>query len=263
MISSMSSKPVRALAVVAACAGLALSAVACGGPGAADASSQSGGLVGQPAPDFTAEVIGGDGPKTLKEGQGKVVILDFWGTFCEPCKKSFPKYQEIVDQFPGEVAVLAVAVDEPDNTSKEKLLQFAKDNHAKFAIVWDKDPDGREEVQPADTMPSSYIIDKAGVVRHVHVGFKDGDDAKVAQEVKALLGQVTGRTEATIAPGRRQSGYGSNRIQCRRVPSTRNPFEIRCSCLSGPRHGPCHDRGKTMTTQKPAQTTSALLSSAA
>ena len=101
-----------------------------------------------PAELGAAEAVGGDGPKSLKEAQGKVVILDFWGTFCEPCKKSFPKYQEIVDQFPGEVTVLAVSVDEPENVKKEQLVQFAKDNHAKFAIVWDKDHKAVEKYKP-------------------------------------------------------------------------------------------------------------------
>lgn len=187
MTSRLSSSGARALVSVFTSAALALSVASCagGGSGAGDASSK-GGLVGSPAPDFTAEPVSGDGPKTLKDAQGKVVILDFWGTFCEPCKKSFPKYQEIADQFPGDVAVIAVAVDEPDNVKKEQLTQFAKDNHAKFAIVWDKDHSAVGKYKPP-TMPTSYILDKTGVVRHVHVGFKDGEDAQIAEEVKGLL----------------------------------------------------------------------------
>src|SRR5689334_20137564 len=152
MISRMSSS-------ILASAALSLLLASCGnggsGGGASDASGKSHPLVGKPAPEITAEAVGGDGPKNIKSAQGKVVILDFWGTFCEPCKKSFPKYQEIVDQFPGEVTVLAVSVDEADNANKEKLLQFAKDNHAKFAIVWDKDHKAVEKYKPP-TMPSSY-----------------------------------------------------------------------------------------------------------
>src|SRR5262245_12255473 len=104
-----------------ACAALSLLLTSCGnsGSGANDASQKSHPLIGKAAPELTAEAVSGDGPKNLKTAQGKVVILDFWGTFCEPCKKSFPKYQEIVDQFPGDVAVIAVSVDEPDNVKKE------------------------------------------------------------------------------------------------------------------------------------------------
>jgi cytochrome c biogenesis protein CcmG, thiol:disulfide interchange protein DsbE len=173
------------------CGALSLGAASCGGgegPGAADASGQKSGLIGAPAPDFAAEAVSGDGPKSLKEAQGKVVILDFWATYCEPCKKSFPKYQEIADQFGGEVSVIAVSVDEADNVKKEDIAKFAKDAGVKFAIVWDKDQSVAKKYSPPK-MPSSYIIDKTGVVRHLHAGYEDGEETKIAAEVKALLGK--------------------------------------------------------------------------
>ena len=179
-----------ALASLLGLAALSLSAVACGGPGAADASGANNPLIGKPAPEFSAEAVGGDGPKTLKAAQGKVVIVDFWGTFCDPCKKSFPKYQALVDQFGGDLAVLAVSVDDPDMVKKDKLLTFAKDNQAKFAIVWDKDHSAAKTYGMDNlTMPSSFVVDKQGVVRHLHVGFHDGEEGKIAGEVKELLGK--------------------------------------------------------------------------
>lgn len=99
-------KLLRAFGSMLALSGLALFASACGGGAAegggatAAAGAEGGaksGLVGSPAPDFSAEPVTGSGPKTLGEAKGKVVILDFWGTFCEPCKKSFPKYQGLAD----------------------------------------------------------------------------------------------------------------------------------------------------------------------
>jgi peroxiredoxin len=190
MIARTPSPIARTFAPLFACAALALSAASCaGGTGeAADASGAAHPLIGKPAPEITAEAVGGDGPKTLKAAQGKVVILDFWGTFCEPCKKSFPKYQEIVDQYPGDVVVVAVSVDEPDNVKKEQLTQFASENHAKFAIVWDKDHSAAEKYGLRSlTMPSSFIIDKSGVVRYLHKGFKDGEEQAIIGEVKGLV----------------------------------------------------------------------------
>ena len=190
MISRTPSPTVRAAASLFTCAALSLSVASCAssGSGPADASGSGHPLMGKAAPEITAEAVSGDGPKSIKAAQGKVVILDFWGTFCEPCKKSFPKYQEIVDQFPGDVSVIAVSVDETDNVKKEQLTAFAKENHAKFAIVWDKDHKAAENYGMRSlTMPSSFIIDKTGVVRFLHVGFKDGEEAKIAEEVKALV----------------------------------------------------------------------------
>jgi peroxiredoxin len=182
------------LTSIVASIALSLFAASCGGgssessSGASDASSKSHPLLGKAAPEITVETVGGDGPKTLKAAAGKVVILDFWGTFCDPCKKSFPKYQEIADQFPGDVAILAVAVDDPDNVKKEALVTFAKENHAKFAIVWDKDHSTSKKYGIDNlTMPSSFVIDKEGKVRHLHVGFHDGEESKITAEIKDLM----------------------------------------------------------------------------
>jgi peroxiredoxin len=143
--------------------------------------------VGQPAPDFTAELVAGEGPKSIKEAAGKVVILDFWATFCDPCKKSFPAYQKIVDDNGGQVVVIGVSVDEPDNATKDQLVDFAKQTGATFPIVWDKAGNIRGKLYDVPKMPTSYIIDKTGVVRHMHAGYEDGEDARVAAEVKELL----------------------------------------------------------------------------
>jgi cytochrome c biogenesis protein CcmG, thiol:disulfide interchange protein DsbE len=188
MISTTSST-VRTLASLTAVAALSFSMFGCGGGGAEPQTPEGGGhpLLGKPAPEIDVEVVGGDGPKSIKEASGKVLILDFWGTFCEPCKKSFPQYQELVDKEGGNVVVLAVSVDDPEAKKKEDLEAFAKEHKAKFAIVRDKgnkaaDAYGLKEM----TMPSSFIIDKNGVVRHAHAGFRDDEIKHVEEEIKAL-----------------------------------------------------------------------------
>jgi cytochrome c biogenesis protein CcmG, thiol:disulfide interchange protein DsbE len=143
-------------------------------------------LVGKPAPDFTAEKVTGEGPASLKEANGKVVIVDFWATYCAPCKKSFPKYQELVDQFGGDLAVIAVSVDDKDDVTKEQIEEFAKNTGVKFAIVWDKEKTAAGVYSPPK-MPSSFLIDKTGTVRHLHAGYESGEEAQIAEEIKALL----------------------------------------------------------------------------
>lgn len=186
----------RNAAVLCASAVLSLAAAGCGGGGGGGAASGSGsetpaaggGLVGQKAPEISAESITGDGPKTLAEASGKVVIIDFWATYCAPCKKSFPKYQDLVGQFGDDLAVIAVSVDDADDASTDKLKAFADETGAKFAIVWDKEKATAQKYSPPK-MPTSYVIDKEGNVRHVHAGYEDGEEAKIADEVKALLGK--------------------------------------------------------------------------
>jgi cytochrome c biogenesis protein CcmG/thiol:disulfide interchange protein DsbE len=170
----------------------AASLFGCGGGGAADsktpdaAASSGEGPVGKPAAEVAAEFIMGDGSKSLAEAKGKVVIVDFWATYCEPCKKSFPKYQELVEEFGGELAVIAVSMDNKDDVEVAALKAFAEEHKGKFAILWDKDHKLGKDY-PIPTMPTSYVIDKSGVIRHQHIGFKDGEQEEIRAEVKALI----------------------------------------------------------------------------
>jgi cytochrome c biogenesis protein CcmG, thiol:disulfide interchange protein DsbE len=190
--------PRRPLPPALAFVSLSLAVAACAG-GAADPSGASHPLMGKPAPEISAEPVGGEGPKTLKEAQGKVTIVDFWATYCDPCKGSFPKYQAIVDQFPGQVAVIAVSIDDPESVQKEKLLAFAGESQARFALAWDK-KHGDAGRYGVESLPTSFILDRQGVVRRVHVDFHKGEEAAIAAEVKALLEQPPAAPASAGAP---------------------------------------------------------------
>jgi peroxiredoxin len=112
--------------------------------------------------------------------------VHFWATFCAPCQRSFPAYQQIADAHRGRVAVVGISEDDPDMTKKQDLVAFAKAHGARFLITWDK---GRAmaEKYSLRTMPATFVVDREGVVRHVHEGFSDGDVARTAAEVDALL----------------------------------------------------------------------------
>ena len=143
---------------------------------------------GGTAAEVSAEYVTGEGPKTLAEAKGKVVIVDFWATYCQPCKKSFPKYQDLVDQFGGDLAVIAVSVDEVGDADEAKLKEFAEQTGVKFTILWDKEQKTAKAYSPPK-MPTSYIIDKEGNIAHKHAGYESGEEEKIAEEVKALLGK--------------------------------------------------------------------------
>ena len=164
---------------------LAALATACGG-GAASAAAGAHPLVGAAAPELSAELITGEGPSTLKDASGRVVIVDFWATYCAPCKKSFPKYQELADQFGGDLAVIGVSVDDPEDITKEQIEEFAKTTGVKFAVVWDKARATAPKYTPPK-MPTSFVIDKTGVVRHVHAGYESGEETRIQAEIEALL----------------------------------------------------------------------------
>ncbi|WP_437593115.1 TlpA family protein disulfide reductase [Sorangium sp. So ce1000] len=178
----------RVLAVLCASLALALPA-GCGGaaPVAPPAPETGGGLIGSAAPELTAEVVSGEGPSTLKDARGKVVIVDFWATYCRPCRKSFPKYQELVDRFGGDLAVLAVSLDAPEDASKEQLTAFADEAGVRFKILWDKDQSAEKAYKPR-RMPTAFLVDRGGVVRQIHAGYENGEEDKISREIEALLG---------------------------------------------------------------------------
>lgn len=187
------------LGVLAACL---LSLSACGGetPDAKTPSSSSGSSgssggtepkssggggvkVGDKAPALSVDSLNGSGKAAI--APGKVTLVDFWATWCEPCKKSFPKYQELYVKYKDSgLQIAAVSVDDED--AKKEIPGFAKNHGAvKFPVGWG----GKTvaEQWKVENMPSAYIVDKNGVVRHIHRGYHDGEEAEIEKEIKALF----------------------------------------------------------------------------
>jgi cytochrome c biogenesis protein CcmG/thiol:disulfide interchange protein DsbE len=168
---------------------LAVIATACGGsagegpaaPGVGGAGKHE--LLNNPAPDFAADSVNGKGKVALSQWKGKVVLVDFWATWCEPCKKSFPKLEELRVKYSASgFEIAAISEDDEANGVKE----FGTNYGAKFPMLWDKDKSIANKWHPPN-MPSSFIVDKKGVVRFVHLGYHDGEEKEIETELKSLL----------------------------------------------------------------------------
>lgn len=140
---------------------------------------------GAQAPAFSASRLDSSGSLSLASFRGKVVLVDFWASWCAPCLVSLPLYEELRKELPaGEFEVLAVNLDK----EPEKALRFLKDRGVGFPSV--ADPQGRIPEQfGLQTMPTSYLIDREGRVRHVHEGFRRGDLDGLRAKAKALLAE--------------------------------------------------------------------------
>lgn len=115
---------------------------------------------------------------------GKVVLVDFWASWCGPCKKSFPAVKELQEQFgPQGFLVVAISLDE----DKGDMEAFLKKNPVPFAILRDAKSKLAEKVG-VEGIPASFLLDREGKVRHAHVGFS-GDKTKkeLAAQIEALL----------------------------------------------------------------------------
>ncbi len=189
----MTSNAVARLSGMVVSVAVGLSVAGCGAAaeggssgGDADSPSDSKGLVGHKAPDFSVSAVAnGKGQVSLADLRGKVVVVDFWGTFCEPCKKSFPRLQDLYTKYSSD-GLRIVGISEDESDDKDKIPGFASSLGAKFTLGWDEDKAVAHAYKPP-TMPSSFVIDRKGIVRYAHVGFHDGEELEVEKEIKELL----------------------------------------------------------------------------
>ena len=124
-------------------------------------------------------------PLDLAAYKGKVVYLDFWASWCKPCRQSFPWMNELTDLYGSDgFVVIAVNVDhEPDLAA-----DFLRQNAADFKVVYDPGGDLAEKYN-VQAMPTSVLIGRDGRVRYVHSGFYPHKEGDYLAHIRALLNQ--------------------------------------------------------------------------
>ncbi len=142
----------------------------------------AGQLEGKRAPDFTA--ISGEG-KVLRLSQyrGKVVMVNFWATWCSSCRQEMPPLDDLYQRYQSKgFALLGVNIDENFATAKK----MARKLNISYPIVFDADKNISRAYQ-VGAMPMTVIVDAAGVVRSIHYGYKPGTVKKYEDELRRLL----------------------------------------------------------------------------
>ncbi len=123
------------------------------------------------------------GELDLKSYHGRVVYLDFWASWCKPCRKSFPWMNQLLTRYPADkFTVITVNLD----AETESMQAFLQKVPAKFDIFHDPSGGIAEQFQ-LEGMPTSYLIDKTGKVVKKHVGFREKDVEKYENEIEELL----------------------------------------------------------------------------
>ena len=119
----------------------------------------------------------------IKQYKGDVIYLDFWASWCTPCRKSFPWMNKIQQKYADKnFKVISVNLDAEPNLAKQFLLNTP----ANFTILYDTDGSLAQELQ-LKGMPSSFIINAEGKIVSAHVGFTDKKKVKYEQEIQQLL----------------------------------------------------------------------------
>jgi thiol-disulfide isomerase/thioredoxin len=137
---------------------------------------------GQAAPEIALKDLSGK-PIKLSSLKGKVVLVDFWASWCGPCRESMPFLDKLSKSY-GEQGLVVLGVNIDNDAAAAR--KFLKDLPVSFAVVNDAEKQVAKAYAPP-TMPSSYLIDRQGKVHVVHAGFKRSDAAKLEAEIKNLL----------------------------------------------------------------------------
>jgi cytochrome c biogenesis protein CcmG, thiol:disulfide interchange protein DsbE len=137
--------------------------------------------VGQQAPDF--DLAGKQGNVKLSDYKGKAVYLDFWASWCGPCKQSFPWMNEMHTKYAAQgFAVVGVNVD----AKQVDATNFLEQTPAKFDVAFDA-KGASPRAYGIKGMPSSVLIGADGKVLAIHAGFKDEERGALEDKIKSAL----------------------------------------------------------------------------
>ncbi|MEW8390570.1 MAG: TlpA disulfide reductase family protein [Candidatus Thiodiazotropha sp.] len=134
------------------------------------------------APDFTLKSREGVNIK-LSELRGQVVMVNFWASWCGPCRQEMPLLQQLFERYQSlGFSLLGVNVDE-DRAAADKML---KDLPVSFPILYDDRSKVSKEYQ-VKAMPSTFMVDRDGRIRYLHKGYKPGYEEDYQQQIRELL----------------------------------------------------------------------------
>lgn len=134
------------------------------------------------APDFTLKDLDGKNLR-LDEYRGQVVLLNFWASWCGPCRQEMPLLDKIHQRYEDAgFAVVSVNVEGEDAPARS----LAKETGVTFPVLIDAEQ-RVSQMYDLEAMPSSVLIDRDGVVRYIHLGYQPGDEAKYLKVVKELI----------------------------------------------------------------------------
>lgn len=146
---------------------------------AATAGVSEAPLAGYLAPDFTLNTIVGE-TVTLADFQGRPVILNFWATWCPPCRAEIPHFQEASVKYNGQVAILGIDQGEPANL----VSDFAAGFNITYPLLLDPD-NTANRLYNVQALPTTYFIDRQGLVREVYTGILN--QAVLEDRIERLL----------------------------------------------------------------------------
>ena len=135
-----------------------------------------------PAPDFTLKSYSGKNLK-LSEYRGQVVLMNFWASWCGPCRQEMPLLEKLHNKY-KKLGFTVMGVNVEEDSSKAKGI--VKKNKLTFPVLFDTQ-NKVSQLYQVSAMPSTVIIDRDGNMRYLHKGYKPGDEKAYKKWVKKLV----------------------------------------------------------------------------
>ena len=148
----------------------------------AASSLASSTLEGQSAPDFVLKSSAGNNLR-LSEYRGDVVMINFWATWCGPCRQEMPLLDDLYSRY-ERVGFTLLGVNIDDDS--RRAMKMIEELGVNFPVLFD---DGKDvsKLYAVEAMPVTVLVDREGTVRHVHHGYKPGYEEKYLTEIRSLL----------------------------------------------------------------------------
>lgn len=145
------------------------------------------GMLNITAPEFTLTDLQGK-KISLKDYRGKSIVIDFWATWCPPCRASFPFLKKLVESKKEDSTVSFVFINTRDHEKQrnERVSKFLKDNDYPFYVLLDDEADKTNDEFVIPGLPSKVFIDKNGVIRYMMVGW-EGEEEKELEKINTIL----------------------------------------------------------------------------
>jgi thiol-disulfide isomerase/thioredoxin len=151
---------------------------------------RAAGKIGQPMQLATADLAGVQ--VDVAEDRGRVRIVDFWATWCEPCREELPALERLRRELgPRGLEVYAVSFDE----DRSQIPLFLEQTPVSFRILWDRGGDRYAAAYDVERLPTTLVVDRRGIIRFVHAGFEESTAAEQRREVELLLAEPDPKPE--------------------------------------------------------------------
>lgn len=141
-------------------------------------------LVGKPVEVSAADLDGRE--HDVHADGGKVRVVDFWATWCDPCRDQLPFLDRLAVEYgPRGLAVYAVTFDE----DRGAVERFLAEMPLSLTVLWDKGGAALSEPLEVTRLPTTLLVDRRGIVRDVHLGFEKREEARIEAAVRRLLAE--------------------------------------------------------------------------